>query len=157
MMDEPRTGDLVVRLDGQRGAIQFLTRKASLGLRVIHELAGEGSDASVEHQIGQVVLAFFSANSDSTAFQLDDYRRAGKDFAAQLSDRDSKTDDPERDFEDALLLLERFDDSWTMQRLDEVEGLIRAAAANGSVKAESYLSDRWGPKRAVLNRRLSRR
>ena len=157
MMDEPRTGDLVVRLDGQRGVIQFLTRKASLGLRVVHELGGEGSDASVEHQIGQVVLAFFSANSDSTAFQLDDYRRAGKEFATQVIDRDSEASDPERDFEDALLLLERFDDSWTMQRLDEVEELIKAAAASGSMKARSYLTDRWGPKRAVLNRRLSRR
>jgi len=160
-VDQLRTGDLIIRLDEVDGAIQFLSRRMPLSsgkIGLLHEIRSSSisPNETLEHQIGQVALAFFSANSESTLFDLDRYRQAGADFAAELAGREIIPGDAQHDFESALLLLDRFNETWTLQQLDEIDALLQSAAKRGSADARKYVSEQWSDMRSILAKRISR-
>jgi hypothetical protein len=165
-MTQPlQQGDLVVQVGKDGSTLRFLTLQPppaqgmlSLVLEV-QDSSGEASK-SVEHRIGEAVLAFLSANSSSSGFGLERYREVGKEFARSLKidvANDPNLDEADRDFQTTLLILDDFDDSWTVRRLDEIEDSLKRAATQGSDSAVTYLSDRWPKKRAVLEKRLTRK
>jgi len=74
-VDQLRTGDLIIRLDEVDGAIQFLSRRMPLSsgkIGLLHEIRSSSisPNETLEHQIGQVALAFFWWKSAEKATQL---------------------------------------------------------------------------------------
>jgi hypothetical protein len=164
MTQRLQMGDLVIRIGENSASLRFLTSQppyTDQRLSLVLEMQDEGNDPkSIEHRIGEAVLAFLSANSSSHHFGLERYRQAGKEFSRSLKGdvaNDPNLNEVQRLFQTTLLILDDVDDSWTVDRLDEIEVSFKRAASQGSSEAQTYLSDRWPKKRAVLEKRLARK
>jgi hypothetical protein len=155
-LDDIVPSDLLIRLHDDGETIQFLCRRtpsSSGELTVIHEIRSD-AEGSIEEHVGQVVLAFLSAATSSNRFNLDQYRKAGSEFASSLTS--TNLNDAERDYENARYLVDRFDESWSLAQLDEVDALLQSASSRGSNGAQQYLKERWPQMRAILVKRLKR-
>lgn len=157
--------DLILRFDEEREMLQFLVpNKSSLKseLNIFFEVAMEpiSQDNKLEQEIGSAVIAFLSATYRSKNIKISQYRKAGEAFAEELQasvpDLESnKTLDEE--FEDAMLYLDRFDENWTIDDLENVTNLIYEVAERGSIKAQEYVENEWIDLYGVLKTRLARK
>ena len=156
--------DLIIRLDEQRNMLQLLVPKRSdkAGeLRIFYEIseAEIPGKESLEKHIGAAVLAFLTATYASQSFYLDQYRKAAENFDQSLSDETVEllgSGDADREFEGAMLHLNRFDETWLLDDVDGVTALLAQSAKNGSEKAAQFLRNDWPTRSKMLKKRLGR-
>jgi hypothetical protein len=155
--------DLVVRLVANRGSLQLLVPNVAKEgeLRVFHEFSENDvpTAETLEHHIGTAVLAFLSATHEGSAFQLERYRQAGRDFEASI--KPSVEDllqkgDPDSVFEAAVIRLRGFDHSWSEKEVNEVRTLIEQSAKRGSKQAATFLREKWPVQSDILRKRIRR-
>lgn len=156
--------DLIVRLDERGEVFQMLIPKegGKAGeLQVFYEVSEQDilGDESVEDQIGEILLSFFSARCASNLFGLDRYREAGKAFAHSIdADSDALLSSGEADseFEGAKLRIRRFDETWSLEDVDGITALIEHASNRGSKEAAEFLRKEWPTHSAILRKRIQR-
>jgi len=158
------TQDLIIRLDEQRGVLQLLTPKKggkAEELRICYEWTANDipKTESLESHIGSMVLAYLSVASAAKSFHLDQYRQAGKDFSQSVSNEAAEllqSGDADSQFEGVMLRLSQFDDSWSLEDIDEITSWLARAAENDSKKATQFLRDDWPARCKILKKRLGR-
>ncbi|WP_143870869.1 hypothetical protein [Nostoc linckia] len=156
--------DLIIRLNEQRDVLQLLVPKKGgkvEKLRVFYEIAANEipNTESLESHLGSIVLAFLSVTSTAKSFHLDQYRQAGKDFGQFMSNEAAElldSGDADSEFDGALLRLNLFDDTWSLEDIDGITALLARAAENGSEKAAQFLRDDWPARSKMLKKRLGR-
>jgi len=156
--------DLIVRLDEQRDVLQLLVPKNqgdSGQLRVFYEFSADEvlGVENLENHVGTMILAFLSATYPAISFRLKEYRQAGEDFKQSMSNEVAASpysNGADNEFEDAMLRLHRFDETWSIDDIDGLTALFEQAAKNGSEKAEEFLRDHWPTRSNILKKRLGR-
>lgn len=156
--------DLIIRLDEQRNVLQLLVpiKPGKTGeLRIFYEIPEDeilGID-DLENRIGATVLAFLSATYAAKSFRLDKYRKAGEDFGQFMSNEVIELlsgGDADSEFEGIMLHLNRFDETWSFEDVDDVTALLELSIKNGSEKAAKFLLEEWPTRSKILKKRLSR-
>ncbi|GGP28344.1 hypothetical protein GCM10010971_41630 [Silvimonas amylolytica] len=161
VMRELDTNDVVIRLDPPRSMVQLLVKKTDGTLDLFYEASQETllEMGGFERGLGVLVLGYFSAKTKVDIFNLEDYRRGATAFQKELDEEAAEllsSEDSNSVFEGALLRLDRFDDTWTLQDLDDMESLIRHAADGGSEAAQVFLKEKWPERVKILRRRITR-
>lgn len=155
--------DLVVRLDSNAEALQFLTPKQAGdrgALRLIHQIDSVGDETrSIEERIGLTILSFFSAMTESDAFGLGQYRAAAASVAnlEDVPDQDAslgsaRSPEPTDLHAAAMQAVANALRTKSASAVAKADQLLKAASAAGNDRAREYLQGTWPEQRARLLR-----